>query len=205
MSIFLSTMSVVLAYFIGAVPSSWVLVRLLSKSDMRGDPDGKISAASVYYRLGALPFAISVVMDMALAAIAVLLALWISGSGFVAMIAGLVAMIGHDWSPYLKFKGGQGATSLAGAMAPVMPVYLLIGMVVAIIATRLTKRSGLGTAIGVLAIALSALIWGNSFAVADVYPEEWLPIYPLALITIMFVKRVQLGKSYRNGPGSEKS
>ncbi len=198
MSVLPAVASIILAYFIGAIPSAWVVVKMAGHYDMRPEPDGNISAAAVHRRLGALPWAITVVGDMALGALAVLMALLLTGSGrvadgngAVAMLAGLAGMAGHNWSPYLRFKGGQGATSMAGAMWPVMPLYLLAGMAVALIASRFLKRSGLSTAIGVLTISALAFILGTTY-VSDMFPASLLGFYPLALLCLMAAKRAQL-------------
>jgi acyl phosphate:glycerol-3-phosphate acyltransferase len=191
MSVLFAVLSIIMAYLIGAIPSAWVVVRLVEKYDMRAESDGNISAAAVYRRLGAFPYAVTVLGDIALGALAVLVSLWITRDGATAMLAGLAGMAGHNWSPYLRFKGGQGATSMAGALIAVMPVYLLAGAAVAFIAQRFTKHSGLGTAIGVLFISALAFIFGTAL-VSDAYPPALLGVYPLALLTMMFIKRTQL-------------
>jgi glycerol-3-phosphate acyltransferase PlsY len=153
---------------------------------MRKEPDGTISAASVYYKIGALPYMLTVLMDISLGVLAVVLARSLTHSLTIAMLAGLAAMAGHNWSVFLRFKGGQGATTMAGALGAVMLIPLGFGLVAAGIVGLLTHKSGLGTAIGVLVIALVAFIDSNTGTVAA---------YPLSLLSLMAIKRFQLSRA----------
>lgn len=92
-----SILSVVAGYLLGSVSSSWIIARLFGKEDMRREPDGTISAAAVYYKLGALPYMLAAFMDITLAASAVILAREITHSSSIAMLSGLAAMAGHNW------------------------------------------------------------------------------------------------------------
>lgn len=173
------------AYLAGSISSAWLVIKLLGHYDMRHERDGTISAASVYYRLGAFPYAIATFGDIAIGAGVVLITRALTHSNPTAMLAGFTAMAGHNWSLYLRFKGGQGATSLAGALLAVMPVPLLIGAAVAFVASRITHRTGIGTMIGVLVIALTALLINGPGILA---------VYPLCLLSLMLIKRVQLSR-----------
>jgi acyl phosphate:glycerol-3-phosphate acyltransferase len=180
----------VAAYLVGSTSSAWLVIKLLGHYDMRHEPDGTISAAAVYRRLGAAPYALATLMDIAIGATVVLLAQAITHSTPLAMLAGFVAMAGHNWSLYLRFKGGQGATSMAGALLAVMPIPLLIGASVAFFASRITHSHSKGTVIGVLCISLAGLVK---------YGPGLYTAYPLGLLSLMFLKRLQL---MRSGHGS---
>jgi len=191
-----AVLSVVAGYLLGSVSSSWIIVRLFSKQDVRSEPDGTISAASVYYKLGAFPYTLAALMDITLAATAVILAQVLTQSSSIAMLAGLAAMAGHNWSIFLRFKGGLGATAMGGALAAVMPWPLCYGLVAAALVGVITHRHGLGTAIGVITIFFVALIQNGAGVIA---------VYPLSLFSLMLVKRFQLARAAgRNMLGSAK-
>lgn len=191
-----SALSIVASYLLGSVSSTWVLVRLFGKQDMRSEPDGTISAAAVYYKLGAFPYALAALMDITLAATAVILARALTHSPSIAMLCGLAAMAGHNWSIFLRFKGGLGATAMAGALAAVMLWPLCYGLVVAAVVGIITHRSGLSTAVGVLTVFFVALIQNGAGVVA---------VYPLSLFSLMLIKRFQLARAAgRNMFGSAK-
>ena len=189
-------LSVITSYLLGSVSSAWIVVRLFGQQDLRSEPDGTISAATVYYKLGAFPYALAALMDIVLAATAVVLARALTHSPSIAMLCGLTAMAGHNWSIFLRFKGGLGATAMAGALAAVMIWPLCYGLVAAALAGIITHRHGLGTAVGVLTVFFVALIQNGAGAVA---------VYPLSLFLLMLIKRFQLARAAgRNMLGSAK-
>ncbi len=183
-------LSVVAGYLLGSISSTWIVIKLLGKQDIRCEPDGTISAATSYYKLGAFPYVLTVFMDIALATTAVILARVISHSTSIAMLSGMAAMIGHNWSVFLRFKGGQGATTMAGALAVVMIWPLFYGLVASALVSIFSHRHGLGTAIGVLTISLVALIQNETGAPA---------FYPLSLFSLMLIKRIQLSRAAGHG------
>lgn len=185
-----AVVSVVAGYLLGSVSSSWIMVRLFGKQDMRGEPDGTISAACVYYKLGAFPYVLAVLMDITLAAMAVIFARLLTHSSSIAMLAGLAAMAGHNWSIFLHFKGGLGATAMGGALAAVMLGPLCYGLLAAGLAGIPTHRPGLGTAMGVLTIFFVSLIQNGAEAVT---------VYPLSLFSLMLIKRLQLARAAGRG------
>jgi glycerol-3-phosphate acyltransferase PlsY len=185
-----AVLSAASGYLLGSVSSAWIISRLFGKTDMRSAPDGTISAAAVYYKLGGFPYVLVVFMDIALAATAVILARAFTHSTSIGMLSGLAAMAGHNWSIFLKFKGGMGATTMAGALAAVMPVPLCYGLVAAALVGVVTHRPGLGTTVGVIAIFLAALIQNGLGATA---------VYPLSLFSLMIIKRFQLSRAAARG------
>jgi glycerol-3-phosphate acyltransferase PlsY len=185
-----AVLSVVAGYLLGSVSSTWIIIRLFTRQDMRTEPDGTISAAAVYYKLGAFPYMVAALMDITLAATAVILARALTHSSSNGMLSGLAAMAGHNWSVFLRFKGGQGATAMGGALAAVIIWPLCYGLVAAALVALVTHRSGLATAIGVLTVFFVALIQNGAGATAA---------YPLSLFSLMLIKRFQLARAAGRG------
>jgi glycerol-3-phosphate acyltransferase PlsY len=52
------------AILLGSIPSAYIVAKLHGKTDIRDEPDGKISAAAVYRRVGLTSFIAVVVMDI---------------------------------------------------------------------------------------------------------------------------------------------
>ncbi|MCL2615758.1 MAG: glycerol-3-phosphate acyltransferase [Dehalococcoidia bacterium] len=184
-----SVFSIAAGYLLGSVSAAWLITRLCAKVDIRAEDDGRISPASVYYRLGALQYALAAILDILLAAAAVVLARVITHSDYVAMLAGLAAMVGHNWSLFLKFKGGQGATSMAGALAGLVFWPLCIGLLVAGISVGLTRRTTISTAVGV-AVVFAAVLFMRDLVI--------YALYPLGLFSLMLLKRLQLSRAARH-------
>lgn len=174
---------VFLGYLLGSIPSARIVASMVGGIDLRDEGDGKISAAAVYRRLGLLPFLLVVVMDVGKGALAVSSARLVSDSVAIRLATGAVAVVGHSWSPFLKFRGGLGATVIFGALAGLMIKEFLIVGAIALVPFLMTRKSGLSTAIIVVALPVVLLIGGQPW---------YLVGYPPGLASFMLLKKLQL-------------
>jgi acyl phosphate:glycerol-3-phosphate acyltransferase len=213
----LSLLCIPIALLLGAIPSALIVAMLAGKIDIRDEPDGKISAAAVYRRVGLLPFLTVVVMDIGKAALAVLVARWLNAGPMLVMLAGVIAIVSHQWSIFLRFQGGRGATVIAGVLVSICTVPTLIGAAVAGLLAWRTKNSSSSFGIGLLTITatLFALQWSNIamppiLIAAPSSPPPFtayhlLIIYPLLLGLLMTIKALQVkyrpGATLRPGAG----
>jgi glycerol-3-phosphate acyltransferase PlsY len=119
----------VLAYLIGATPTSYLAARLGRGIDLREHGSKNLGATNVYRVLGwtyAVPVA---VIDMAKGAIPVaILGPWSNGPAWFTVALGLAAVIGHIFSPYVRFKGGKGVATAAGMFVALAPLALGISL-----------------------------------------------------------------------------
>lgn len=123
-------------YLLGSIPFGLVLTRMAGLGDIRKIGSGNIGATNVL-RTGNKPLALAVLLlDGGKGAIAVLLARWLLtgmlvGGGadtnaLVPIVAGVAAVLGHNFPVWLGFKGGKGvATTLGTLIALAWPVGLL--------------------------------------------------------------------------------
>jgi glycerol-3-phosphate acyltransferase PlsY len=213
----LSLLCIPIALLLGAMPSAFIVAMLAGKIDIRDEPDGKISAAAVYRRVGLLPFMIVVVMDIGKAALAVLIARWLNAGPLLVMLAGAIAIVSHQWSIFLRFQGGRGATVIGGVLVSICTVPTLIGAAVAALLAWRIKNSSSSFAIGLLTISilLFTLQWSNISIPPILIATPSLPppftayhllvIYPLLLGLLMTVKALQVkyrpGAALKAGPG----
>ena len=114
--------AVVLSYLIGAIPTSFLVMRTLRGIDLRRTGSGNLGATNLYRALGwryAIPVAL---FDMAKGAIPVLvLGPW-AGLGYSSRILlGLVAVAGHVFSVFLSFRGGKGVATGGGVVLGLVP------------------------------------------------------------------------------------
>jgi len=204
----LSLLCIPIALLLGAMPSAFIVAMIAGKIDIRDEPDGKISAAAVYRRVGLLPFLTVVVMDIGKGALAVLIAQWMNAGPLMVMLAGIAAIISHQWSFFLRFQGGRGATVMAGVLVCICTVPTLIGAVVAGLLALITRNSSSSFGIGLVAVTASlfALQWANIGVPPILIATPALPlitayhlliVYPLLLGLLMTVKALQV--KYRPG------
>jgi glycerol-3-phosphate acyltransferase PlsY len=181
----LPTVSILLSYLIGSISSACIVGWLAGKVDMREEPDGRVSASAVFHKLGLLPFLSVVIMDISLAALAVVITGLLTSSTTIMLFSGLFAVAGHNWSIFLKFKGGLGATSILGAVSVILTWYVFYGLILAGIVFFITHRTGLSTIVGILGFSGVILIQDG---------VGLLALFPLMLLALMFLKRYQVSR-----------
>src|SRR5712672_1365147 len=116
----------VVAYLLGSIPFGLLLTKLFGGGDVRKTGSGNIGATNVARVAGPLPGILSLLLDAAKGAAAVWLAARFSNeSAAWMMIAALAALIGHCFPVWLKFRGGKGVATAAGAFLVLCPPALL--------------------------------------------------------------------------------
>jgi glycerol-3-phosphate acyltransferase PlsY len=108
----------VLSFLVGSVPTSNLLARLARGIDLREVGSGTVSGTSLYRVAGFLPLAVAGILDIGKGALGPLLAG--TDHPVLAAFAGGAAIVGHDWSPFLRGAGGRG-------IAPAIGVFLVNG------------------------------------------------------------------------------
>ena len=150
----ISLISIPIAYLLGAISSAYIVARFNGKIDIRDEPDGRISAAAVYRRVGPLSYLMVVFMDIGKAMLAVWIA-WLMGAIFpLILLAGIVTIAAHQWSPFIKFQGGLGATVIAGVLVTIATVPTIIAAAVAGMAAWIIKSSSYGFGIGMITLVI---------------------------------------------------
>lgn len=121
---------VVASYLVGAIPTSYLTVRIVKGEDLRRLGSGNLGATNLFRVLGwryAVPVAL---FDMLKGAVPVLLFAPRAGDGhLVALLLGAAAVIGHVFPVFLKFRGGKGVATAAGVVLGMAPWAFLVALV----------------------------------------------------------------------------
>jgi acyl phosphate:glycerol-3-phosphate acyltransferase len=121
----------VAAYLLGSIPFGLLLTRLFGGVDVRKSGSGNIGATNVARVAGPLAGILTLLCDAGKGAAAVWLAGRVSNeSATWMMIAALAALLGHCFPIWLKFRGGKGVATAAGAFIVLCPAALLGSVIV---------------------------------------------------------------------------
>jgi glycerol-3-phosphate acyltransferase PlsY len=188
----------VIGYLCGSIPCGVLISKWLAKRDVRKVGSGKTGMTNVMRAAGRKAAIISLVLDIAKGALAVGLATLIFwGQNDTAtvftlnesakILAGLAAIAGHNWSVFLKFKGGRGVATFMGALAGLYwPAAVLGGILIFLIGLR-TKYMSMGSlvgAVGAFFLLTAFYILKIDFLRSSPMPVEY-SIY--VLIGVIFV------------------
>ena len=126
-------LSGLLGYLLGAIPTGVLISRALCGKDVRKHGSSHTGGLNVSRLAGIWAGALTSVLDMALGAAAVVGATLLTDHPWAGPIAGVLAVIGHDWSVFIRFGGGIGLSKLAGALLATLPLPTLGAMILLVL------------------------------------------------------------------------
>ncbi len=116
-------------YLVGSIPFGLVLTKAAGLGDIRKIGSGNIGATNVL-RTGRKDLALlTLILDAGKAAFIALLFKYLTHSEITGILAGVSAILGHNYPIFLKFKGGKGVASTLGLMLAMTP---LVGLLTAL-------------------------------------------------------------------------
>ena len=141
---------VIFAYILGSVPSGVVVARLMGGTDPRSGGSGNIGATNVLRTLGKKAAMATLAGDFIKGVVPVLIAMALlpEGSTFLYLTA-MAAILGHDFSFLLVFKGGKGVATTIGAitvLSPLVALLLLATWISVVVVTRFSSAGALTAA-----------------------------------------------------------
>lgn len=146
------------SYLVGAIPTSWLVVRAVRGQDLRSLGSGNLGATNLYRQLGwryAVPVAL---FDMIKGAVPVLVfGPWAGGGTWVPIALGGLAIVGHVFSVFVRFRGGKGVATGAGVVLAIAPWAFLTGLVVWGLVVRFSGYVSLGSIVA--AVLLPPAVW----------------------------------------------
>jgi len=163
----------ILAYLVGAIPTGYLLFKLSEKKDIREFGSRNTGATNVM-RLKGWKYAVPVAMfDVLKGFLPAFLAVKLFRDPQLALIASFLAVLGHCFPVYIRFRGGKGVAVTIGAFAAVAFRPFLLSAGVFILVVVLSRYVSLGSILAVLTFPAStflfrgrieAVIWGIAIA-----------------------------------------
>lgn len=155
-------LSAILGYVLGAIPFGLLIGRWTRGIDLRAYGSHKTGATNALRTLGARAAAGVFVLDVAKGAAAVLAARLLFGGDetteWAAALAGVAAIVGHNWSAFIGFTGGRGVATSAGAMAAMSPWTLVILLPIVVAVIWRSRYVSLGSITGALGAPIIAAV-----------------------------------------------
>lgn len=167
---------VIAAYFIGAIPFAYIIVKLVKKIDIRTVGSGNAGATNAARVLGKWGFISVFVLDTLKGFIPVFISLHFYGQTIITLVTAAVVVLGHTYTVFLGFKGGKGVATGAGVFLALAPVEIGIGLVVFIIVFLATKMVSAGSILGSLTLLIAVC------AISD-----WFALKVLTAVIVFFV------------------
>ena len=188
-----SLVILIVAYLIGSIPFGYLIVRTKSGGDIRQTGSGGTGATNVSRRAGKAAGVLTLLLDAAKGAAAVLIAQNVSGSDWVKAAVAIAVIVGHIFPVWLGFRGGKGVATGVGVFLVLAPIALLCAGVVFVSIVFFTRYVSLGSIMAAILIPL--FVW-----LQNVFVEPVADLRPLltAAITgsllILFAHRGNIGR-----------
>ena len=180
----------VLAYLIGSIPSGLILGKLFWHTDLREHGSHNIGATNAWRTLGKGAGIAVFIADSLKGQAGVMLGLSLVGTPLAAVVGGLLAIIGHSFSLFLRFHGGKGVATSLGVLSMLMGDVTFMLFVLWFTIVYVTRYVSLGSVVaGGLAPILAALFG---------YPMEYLLFTAIAAVLVIVRHRENI-KRLMNG------
>lgn len=157
----MNLLALLLAYLLGSVPFGFLIVKLKSGADVRHTGSGGTGATNVTRKAGKSAGIITLVLDALKGTAAVLVARWLTGeqgTSWVVAGAAVLAVVGHCFPVWLKFKAGKGVATGLGVFLAIVPWSVLAAAVVFLLIVWRTRFVSLGSVTAAAVVPLWTLI-----------------------------------------------
>jgi glycerol-3-phosphate acyltransferase PlsY len=155
----MTALVLVAAYLLGSIPFSYLVARQRGV-DVRRVGSGNVGATNVMRNVGRGAGLVAFVLDAAKGAVAALIAQRTGLGPTLAALAAVAAIVGHMYPVWLRFQGGKGVATGAGAFLPLAPIATAVALVVFAATLALTRYVSLGSMVGAVTLAATAALTG---------------------------------------------
>lgn len=169
--------SSIIAYLLGAIPNGLIWGKLIWQTDLREHGSHNIGATNAWRTLGKTAGFFIFALDFLKGFLSVYIASVLVGTPLSMVLAGVLAIVGHSCSIFLKFKGGKGVATGLGVIVMLMPLEALIIFLVWLIIVKISGYVSLGSVIAAALVPLLFYVGG--------YPLEFIIFGVLAAVLII--------------------
>ena len=165
------------AYLMGGIPFGMIVAKLTLGIDIRSIGSGNIGATNVLRVMGWKGGVLVLFLDALKGFVPVLLAQLFFAAPGAAVLAGLAAMLGHTFSPFLRFRGGRGVATGLGVVLALSWQAGLTAFGIALVLMAAFRYVSLGSVVGALSLPFLMIIFWQ--------PLEYVGFVTLAALLIV--------------------
>lgn len=171
-------LTVLIAYLLGSIPTGFLVAKARGV-DIRTVGSGNIGATNVFRILGKAAGVFVLVVDAAKGWLAVFVAAKLVSGWFYPeagspalewfrLCAGIAAILGHNYTCWLHFKGGKGIATSAGVLVALVPKPLLVVLAIWIIIFALSRYVSLASILAAFSLPFAAWAFGETWTIVFV-------------------------------------
>jgi glycerol-3-phosphate acyltransferase PlsY len=152
-------LAILLSYFIGAIPVGSLIAQRMRGIDIREHGSGNPGATNVWRVVGKKAGIITLAFDILKGLLPVLFVRWVyPREAGTAALCGLTAIAGHNWSPFLNFKGGKGVATSGGVFLALLPIPTIAALAAFGLTVKRTKHISAGSLAAAVTLPVTAFI-----------------------------------------------
>ena len=175
---------IILSYFSGGVPTSYLVAKYKKNIDIRDYGSGNIGAANAISQIGKKSGVSIGLFDCFIKGTCIILLCKLLDLEVTTQIlSGLGVIIGHCWSPYIKFTGGRGIATSVGVVIGfnLWPEIIILTLIMGIFGGVIFKETSIWAAISIPTLIILNLLFNR--------PNEILYL-SLSIGLILIIKRI---------------
>jgi len=149
-------LSAVVSYLLGSISFSYLISKKVAGIDIRSHGSGNAGATNTLRVLGTGPAILVLLLDAIKGMAAVAIAWWISDyNTVIGALAGIFAIIGHNWPIFFQFRGGKGIATTIGVALLISPLAFIISVLLCVAVIAITRYVSVGSLVFVTAFPIS--------------------------------------------------
>ncbi len=157
---------ILFSYLVGSIPTGYLIAKHVMHIDIREHGSGNPGAANVYRIVGKWAGVSTFLIDAIKGFVPVCLArVFCPDIYVIAIVCGVVAILGHMWTIYLKFRGGKGVATSAGVFFALAPIPTTCAFIAFVILVAIWGRISIGSIAA--CVVLPLVSWCMNYPLAE--------------------------------------
>ena len=173
----------ILSYFLGAIPTAYLVGKAVKGIDIREHGSKNVGATNVFRCVGKEWGSFVLAFDILKGFVAVTLWPHVTSeplSVLFLFVCGIIAVFGHNWTIFLRFKGGKGVATTLGILLGLFPKTVLCALAVALVTMFTTKYVSLGSILGALVFPIFFFIFNRNM-------DQFLVFFIIVLLMMVLI------------------